>query len=101
MTSQADVATNEMQTAAKRGVFNTSMEKKSRLVTAATMPAVLHASRHGISDEKWARQALRRKIPAPSVPEAAILAEGTNEALCKKDDITTDEIGTKCQADSL
>ncbi len=101
MTSQADVATNEMQTAAKRGVFNACMEKKSRLVTAATMPEVLHASRHGISDEKWARQAGRRKIPAPSVPEVAILAEGTNEALDKKDGITKNEIGTRCQADSL
>ncbi len=81
-----------MQKAANRGVFDASMEKKSRLVTPATMPEVLHASRHGISDEKWERQALRRKIPAPSVPRAASLAEGTNEALDKKDGITKDEI---------
>jgi hypothetical protein len=92
MRGQADVATNEMQKAANRGVFATPMEKKSRLVTPATMPAVLHASLHGISDEKWERQAGRRKIPAPSVPQAVILADGTNEVLCKKDDITKDEI---------
>ena len=81
-----------MQKAANRGVFDASMEKKTRLVSPATMPAVLQASRHGISDEKWTRQALRRKIPATAVPRATNLAEGTNEALYRKDDITKDEI---------
>ena len=81
-----------MQKAANRGVFDASMENKRFLVSPATMPAVLQASRHGISDEKWARQALRRKIPAPAVPRAASLDEGTNEALYKKDGITKDEI---------